>query len=454
MKNIYFFIILIIFNSCGNESSKNEELIINKEEPLIYQQWSINYNQEFYSENNINNNANINTMDILDKYTGKGIKVAIIDNGFDISHPEIKDNIIATISVDENGNISNDVGHDNNYEYHGTAVAGIIAANINNKGIRGISPNVELILIKMPKIINDSTEIELFKQAVKYNADIINCSWGTYDVSETVKDYINDISTNARNGKGVIIVFSSGNDNKDMGNDESSIKNIIGVGATNKDNLRTVYSNYGKDLDIVAPGGNLLGITTIDPLGNNGTSNDDYNRYNELKDGSKTSFIGTSASAPIITATLALALEKNKNISRKDIQYILKYSTSYIGENVPYLDDIILSSSPTPIISGILGNLNNDNIQVKLVSEATLTEYGPYSILVNNNKFTSLITDQIEEGNYTVNILDESSKVILATKEHFIIDYNGITYTNSDIKFNNFYGFGKIDLNKFIKNIF
>jgi len=455
MKYLYL-IVFIIFTGCNSSSNTffDDNITSDITDPLFYQQWSIEYNSTFYSQNDIDQDAHIHCQNSLNNFSGKGVRIAIIDDGFDINHPEIRNNIIATIAIDDNGNISNDVSHSTSSSYHGTAVSGIIAAEHNTIGIRGIASNAQLILIKMPQNFTDSIEIELFKQAVKYGADIISCSWGTNDVSDTVKDYIEDISSTARDGKGVIIVFASGNDDTLMKNDESAIPTVLGVGATSRDNLRTSYSNYGKDLDLVAPGGYDVGIATIDPLGSYGISNDDYNRYDEYNNGKPVSFIGTSASAPIVSGTLALALEKKSTLTRSEIFELLKYSTDTIGENTPYIDDMISSKSQTPTITGLLGSSGNSNIKIKLISQSSSTVYGPYALsyIDGNNHFTSNVTDTLPEGNYTIKIVDTDDTFVYATLENFIIDTNGETKTNSSIRKSDFYGYGKINVDKLLSN--
>lgn len=206
-------------------------------------------------------------------------------------------------------------------------MSGIIAARNNNIGISGVAYDTKIIFLKYKKEMSDSDTIELFSKAEEFGADIINCSWGTYDVSQAVKDKIVDLSTNGRDGKGTIIVFSSGNDNKDMQNDESNIKEVISVGASNINNLRSSYSNFGENLDILAPGGDTLGISTLDPMYSNGINNDNYSIAYKTEP-----FIGTSASAPIVSAVIALMLEKNPNLTRVEIENILKSTSDKIGE--------------------------------------------------------------------------------------------------------------------------
>jgi len=453
MKFIIFISLILFFSACNESNSSDSNQSDENPNPLSYQQWSIKYDESFYRQNGIDSEANINIEDSFTKYSGKGIKVAVIDDGFDINHPEIKDKIVKTASVDNSGNVSSDATHVSGYDSHGTAVAGIIAASDNNIGIMGIAPDVELILIRYPYVLSDDVVIEMFEQALDAGADVINCSWGTNNVSDTIRDYINHISTYGRDGKGVIVVFASGNFNEDISTDESSISSVIGVGATDKDNLRTNYSNFGKDLDIVAPGGYTLGITTLDPIGNNGSSIDGYNRYNENTNGKPVSFIGTSASAPIISGVIALGLEKNSDLTREEIQEVLKKSTNTIGNNTPYIYDMIISSEQTPVISGLFGASGNSTFSVRVIA-GDETVYGPYSVnSIGNNEWSTTVTDSLENGFYTLEVIDNESEDVFATDEHFEVNTQKTSLKDKTKRKSDFYGYGKIDVEKFLSNI-
>lgn len=321
-----FFII-----SCGsnNSASTASQPRNSLPEPYYNQQWYLAKDQTFYTLNNINDDANIHPLDILKYYKGDGVKIAIIDDGLDVYHEDLFGAIINTFDI---ATRSADVSHTNIKKFHGTAVTGIIGARVNGKGIEGVASNSKIIFLKYKESMSDSEIIELFDKAEAFGADIINNSWGTYNVSQAVRNKIVDLATNGRNGKGTIIVFASGNDDRDMGNDESAIPEVISVGATDRDNLRAYYSNYGINLDIMAPGGYWLGITTLDDSGTKGiaTNNENYILYNDANP-----FTGTSASAPIVSGIIALMLEKNPNLTRVEIENILKSSADKIG-NVPY----------------------------------------------------------------------------------------------------------------------
>ena len=339
---------MILFSACGGGSSVSNTSAINDTveveenisipseptvkllssgEPLYTQQWSIYNDVTMYAQNGIDSEAHIHAKTLLDTYTGKGIKIAIIDNGLDVNHEDL---VGAIVNTYDSQTKSTNVAHTLSEEFHGTAVTGLIGARVNGKGIKGIASGAQIIFLKYKENMSDSETVELFAKAEEFGADIISNSWGTYDVSQAVKERIVDLSKNGRGGKGIVIVFASGNDDKDMGNDESAIPEVIAVGATDKDNLRTYYSNYGVNLDVVAPGGYYLGITTLDDRGSNGATAGNYLVYDDSN-----AFIGTSASAPIVSGVIALMLEKNPNLTSKQIEQILHNTSDKIGY-VPY----------------------------------------------------------------------------------------------------------------------
>lgn len=327
MYQTILLIVLVLLSGCSRDESTLNQVTFN--EPYFSQQWYLNKNDAFYTQNAIDADAHIHANDILSQYRGENIKVAVIDNGLDVYHEELRGSIIATYDLLTD---TSDVAHTNQNDYHGTAVTGIIASRINSKGITGVASKAQIIFLKYKDSMSDSETIELFNKAEEFGADIINCSWGTYDVSQSVKEKIIDLSNSGRNGKGTIIVFATGNDNIDMGNDESAIPEVIAVGATDKDNLRAYYSNFGENLDVMAPGGYYLGITTIDASGSDGIASidEDYILYNDSN-----YFRGTSASAPIVSGVIALMLEKDPTLTRVEIDSILKNGSDKIG-TLPY----------------------------------------------------------------------------------------------------------------------
>ncbi len=309
-------------NSTENDVNLHKQKKV--EEPLYQEQWAIHYDKPFYDAYDIDKEAHIHLGEYDKKYSGKKIKIAIIDSGFDVEQIEFKRNIIAQYNARDG---SFDVESDDIEDCsHGTAVTGIIASNINEKGLRGLAPNVEIVFIKLDLggFLDDKDFIDAFELAEKSNVDVINCSWGTGDVSDVVKSKINELASTGREGKGILILFAAGNDGNEIENDESAINSVVGVGSTDEENLRAIYSSFGKGLDIVAPGGYTLGITTTH----------ENNKYITAE--SQQPFMGTSASTPIVSSLVCLMLEANPNLTRKEIQDIVSLGADKIG-NAPYL---------------------------------------------------------------------------------------------------------------------
>lgn len=446
---------ILLFQGCsdtnGSTNTPDTDLAIAPlaNNPLFEEQWAINPNETFYAAHTIDADAHINPQNVFETYSGRGIRVAVIDDGFDLLHPDLEPNIVASFNV-QNIYTTTDASHTLSTDYHGTAVAGIIGAKNNTLGITGIASNVELILIKIPMDeYTDLIGIRAFELAEQYGADIISCSWGTGDVSDAVKAKITEIATQGREGKGALIVFAAGNTDALIGNDESAIESVVAVGATDHTALRASYSSYGATLDIVAPGGYALGISTLDPRGSAGVSVDDYNRFDEQREGSEVSFIGTSAAAPIVSGVLALALEANPEQTRLEVFENLKHAVTYPSENLPYLYDSINSQTDMPTVSGTFGSSGFSEFNVRFIAHNDTTIHGPYSITsVGNNEWQASCSETLPQGNYTIEVISPDASTVYATDDDFTIDSTKATTINYNVKRNDYYGYGKIDLAK------
>lgn len=292
--------------------------------------WNINnstLDSQYKIDYNIDDNAHIN---MPTSTNNEKIKIAIIDQGFQFDHPEIYDKVI-------------DLKYINNTvlttDYHGTLVLGTIASTY-----LGVAPNnVELILINID--FDNSTDADLiaaFNYAKNQGAKIINCSWGStydenlsYSFSQTYLDTIASLKT-----AGISVVFAAGNNGVNLDNnwmDESELSSVIGVGATSVLNDITDYTNYGSNIDIVAPGGggtNLLGILTTDLVGTEGSNN-----ILDLVDNNYTFTAGTSFATPTISGVIALMLSENPNLTPDQIRTILIETADKIqSDSVTYTD--------------------------------------------------------------------------------------------------------------------
>ncbi len=158
------------------ESSESSLLV--SDEPYITQQWAIYEDARFYNRNGVDPDASINAGSLLDTYRGRGVKIAIIDDGLDAAHEDLQGAIYETFDLTS---LSRDVSHERSNEYHGTAVTGILAARSNGVGIAGVASASQIYFLKYKEYMSDSEIISLFDRAANAGADIISNSWGNWE---------------------------------------------------------------------------------------------------------------------------------------------------------------------------------------------------------------------------------------------------------------------------------
>jgi subtilisin family serine protease len=223
------------------------------------------------------------------------VKIAIIDDGFDLQHADLQHvKQVFTYDIENN---STQTQSRNFYQQHGTQVAGIIFAEHNQLGIDGIAPKAGLIAIRQPSSWTSKTLLS-FQLAQIAGADIINNSWHTRHLFEPIADVVNDLAVNGRNGLGVAVVFSAGNSGLELPalSSEALIDKAIVVGAIGKNGQRLASSNFGDSVDFFTYGDSALS-----------TSN-----HNKYKD-----FGGTSLSTAVTSGMLALVFSQNEKIPLK-----------------------------------------------------------------------------------------------------------------------------------------
>lgn len=272
---------------------------------------------EFVSQWNLDssNSYSINLGNTHEITTGNSdVLVAVIDTGFQLDHPDI-DLLSGWDATSQTAGARLYDYSDLGYTYHGTGTAGVIGANINNGiGVVGIAPDVTILPISVHfddvwayRSIHYSL-VDAIKYAVAQGADVINNSWTSKYSYRSIEEAINDAIVYGRNGKGSIVVFSSGNDTSSVSKyPHADVPSIISVGNTTSDGYRNISSNYGPDLDIVAPGTGIL----------------------MLRPGSSYwSATGTSFSCPQVSAVAALMLSVNPNLTQSVVGSILKVTAT------------------------------------------------------------------------------------------------------------------------------
>lgn len=277
------------------------------------------------------------------------IKIAVIDEGVDLSHPDLSANLIT--GYDPTGNGSNGGPLDD--DYHGTNVAGIIGAVDNNIGVVGIANGCKIAPIRgyytnyrgnstytifAPSVAFSTNLASSFNWArITGNVDVINCSWVGVMPTFLLSSAIDNAATLGRGGLGIIIVFAIGNADYDFTSyPAAGNTKLIKVGAINITGNRwgnggTFGSNYGDDLDFMAPG-DLVPTTDISSSNYgwdylNTSSLDAWKTLN----GDYNLFSATSCATPHVAGICGLVLSVNPNLNRDEVIEVLSSSSKKIS---------------------------------------------------------------------------------------------------------------------------
>lgn len=289
------------------------------QDPLFARQW---------------HHAVLKTERAWDQSTGKNISIAVVDNGFDTAHKDLKfgpltgwyratpDHADADFVPGKQGMEDGD---------HGTACAGMIAAREgNNSGGCGVAFDADLSMIGClgDQVGTQSTLARAIAYAANPSfenqnapgADIIACSLGPniaqWTMTQVLNDAITTAATQGRGGKGCAIFWACTNGNFPIGSDEvCSHPRVSAIGRSTKGDTDD-GSGFGPELEFLAPGVEVL----IPSSGNSA--------YRKTT--------GTSFAAPCAAGVAALALSKNPALTAQQLRALMRQSCDKIG-NLPYI---------------------------------------------------------------------------------------------------------------------
>ncbi|MHC4693086.1 MAG: S8 family serine peptidase, partial [Planctomycetota bacterium] len=313
-------------------------------DPYFSFQWSLHNTGQMYPESGKYNHppgkfdADIDAPEAWDIHTGSSeVIVAVVDSGVDYNHRDLQPNIWINsgeipgngIDDDRNGYIDDIYGYDfiNNdgdpYDdgAHGTHCAGTIAAEGDNGlDIAGVCWNAKIMALKFLGSGGSgktSDALTAFYYAVENGADVTSNSWGGGSYSNAMKEAID-----YAHSQGVIMVASAGNKNRDYPQYPAYYDHMISVAATNSNDEKATFSNYGDWVDIAAPGVDILSLRAENT--SKGTVYDDYT----------TIMSGTSMACPHVSGACALLLAAFSKITVDEVSDILRQSADPIEAGI------------------------------------------------------------------------------------------------------------------------
>ncbi len=343
---------------------------------------------------------------------GSGIVVGVIDTGVNKYHEDLNMKIGGGWDFVNN---DNDPMDDNG---HGTHCAGIVAAAINSVAVVGVAPEAT---INAYKVLNSrgsgtiSIIVAGINQAVIDGVDVISMSLGSTSYSQALYD-----ACLAAKSSGIVVVASSGNsENTAIGSTvtyPAKFESVIAVGATDVNDKLASFSSTGPEVDVVAPGVNILSdykdVTPTD-----GRNCDTYYMS------------GTSMACPHVAGTVALMLEVNKELTPSQIQTILQSKAKDLG-NVGFdnyygygrVDAVAAVNQaklgPISEPEKIVINVDRINMAVKTVSRntyaiATVIIEGVTGAVVSGATVTGQWTIKGVAADTDTAITDASGKVVV-----------------------------------------
>lgn len=261
------------------------------------------------------------------------LKIAVLDEGVQTSHPDLAAKIVTPYDA---------VGNDNNQEPnswdgHGTACAGIAASVTNNaRGVAGVARECKILPVRIAYssrpganwTTNASWIARGIRTAVDRGADVLSNSWGGGPYSTTIRNAFRYAHTNGRGGKGCVNIAATGNSDRRSIGYPAKYPESLACGASNewdqrksrtsRDGENWWGSNYGPELDFLAPG---VHIYTTDIRGSGGYgSGDYYHRFN-----------GTSSATPNAAGVAALVLSVDPNLRQWEVRDILRLTARDLG---------------------------------------------------------------------------------------------------------------------------
>ncbi len=292
----------------------------------------------------------------------RSITVAVVDTQIDLTHPDFQSEgkIVAPADLQaRNAPAQNDK--------HGTAIAQIAVADETGKGMVGVAPGCALMPIRIGPFIDDQTIEQISQWAIDKGADVLCCGWNAaaiyFPLSLRQRVALTQAATQGRDGRGCVIVFAAGNANRPIDgvvneqgwtdqvlqgntrwlNGFAVHPDVLTVAACNSLNQKSMASNWGNGISVVAPSGSGLPMIYSQRIGQlpttpqvtdpqTGRSLD----WNSLATAATSVLLGgTSAASAIVAGVAALVLSINPDLTAETVRQILEQTADRMIDRLP-----------------------------------------------------------------------------------------------------------------------
>lgn len=310
----------------------------------------------------------------------RDVVIAIIDDGFDLTHPDLKGDKKIVHARDFVDGDTHPFPEAERGDYHGTPCAGVAIGEENGSGIVGMAPGCAFMPVRFDLAADDDLLYEIFDYTGKH-ADVISCSWGPVPVYAPLSSLLDHkftqlATSGGPRGKGCVILFAAGNFNAPVNdpsntdfkwrhpaygvvkqarailNGNCSHKDVMAVAASTSQNRKSAYSNWGKEISVCAPSNNWHPLDPMQKLPGRAiwtADNENFgigftgnSRYTGL-------FGGTSSATPLVAGIAGLVISANPGLTADEVRKIIETTT-----------DRIEDKEPDPILNQAKGTYTND----------------------------------------------------------------------------------------------
>ncbi len=329
-------------------------------DPLFSLQWHLNNTGQVGGVAG----SDINVLDAWEIAQGQDVLFGMFDDSCDVTHEDLRGGYIG-------------VGHDPSFpstssefrdprpkdfnNFHGTPVMGLAVAQSNSLGGRGVAPLARFTASRgLSAALTDEDIAGAYTFARQQDVDVHINSWGLPGIPtpQVLADAIETAFQEGRDldgadgvelPRGMVVVFASGNSGVQLfeNDDFSTLPTVIGVGASDRSDGLAFFSNFGKQVDLIAPGEALILSTDnddqagyVDPglnFGGIGPFGDPDVDPVGLYTGE---FSGTSAACPIAAGVAGLILSANSDLSATDVRLVMEHASERVSPTDAQYDPI------------------------------------------------------------------------------------------------------------------